>query len=891
MAGAFEELARAYADGLSPKNESFDTTLPGPKRQEENSLERIQAKYSALVHYINVLLMEVDLNEDVFHLIYNPYPELNWLNEVSTFTDMVNLLDERVIDFEGRREMTGFFRQGIRNFLDEGLRRSTHSFQFKSRQRPQGDHFEITLLRIHPVDAARRTLALLCRRVEGAVPQAAAPILSDSTFVCRNDEDFTLLQLGAHIPQLCGYTPEELGRLFGNRLMNMVLEEDRPVLRSRFREQLARSVQVEAEFRVRHKDGSLRWISDRARLSLGPDGQEVLNCYLTDITQSRRAYDTLNNKLQRYEIILAQTENVLFEWDMTTDQVSFSDTWEKIFGYPPLQGRAQEAMKGGAYFHPDDLPSLLDRVAALANGSQYEIAEVRIATARGRYLWCRFRASAVREKDGTLKKIVGILINIDAEKQAQRLLQDKAERDALTKLLNKTAGRKQAEEYLARFPVGSTMLIIDLDNFKEVNDQHGHLFGDAVLTKTAKEIEKLFRSQDIVSRIGGDEFMVLMRGVSDRQLVTSRCQRLLNIFASTFRRGKNKLPLSCSIGIALSPEHGTNYYELFNHADQALYRAKASGKSDFCFYSADMERLPAAQQRNSAVSNAIDSDVEPGLAEDNLVRYAFQKLYVAENPDQAVNDLLALVGQQMKVSRVYIFENTEDNRFCSNTYEWCAGGIAPEIDNLQLVSYETDIPHYEDNFDEKGIFYVEDIRALPQNLYDILEPQGIKSLLHCAIREGGVFRGYIGFDECVEERMWTRDQIRLLQYFSEMLGVYLLNLRRQQLTRIQADELNTILDNQAGWLYIIDPKEFTLKYCNQRIRRSNGEAKSGKVCYQALMGRSDRCPGCPAVGMGAECHAAILTDSQTGIRILAEATPIHWQGEDSCLMSCRKLPE
>ena len=139
--------------------------------------------------------------------------------------------------------------------------------------------------------------------------------------------------------------------------------------------------------------------------------------------------------------------------------------------------------------------------------------------------------------------------------------------------------------------------------------------------------------------------------------------------------------------------------------------------------------------------------------------------------------------------------------------------------------------------------------------------------------------------------MWTRDQIRLLQYFSEMLGVYLLNLRRQQLTRIQADELNTILDNQAGWLYIIDPKEFTLKYCNQRIRRSNGEAKSGKVCYQALMGRTDRCPGCPAVGMGAECHAAILTDSQTGIRILAEATPIHWQGEDSCLMSCRKLPE
>lgn len=609
------------------------------------------------------------------------------------------------------------------------------------------------------------------------------------------------------------------------------------------------------------------------------------------LAEYRRTIDELNSRLRHYEIILAQTENVLFEWDIETDQVYLSETWEQIFGFPPVGQQFHQALREGSFFHPADLPLLLDRIAALENGSPNEIAEVRVSTVQGHYLWCRFRATALRTEEGKLTKIAGILINIDAEKQAHRLLQEKADRDALTKLLNKTAGRKQAEEYLARFPGDNAMIIIDLDNFKEINDHYGHLFGDAVLTRTAKEIEKLFRPQDILSRIGGDEFLVLMRGVQDRQIVANRCQRLLNIFATSFRNGTTELSLGCSIGIAMSPEDGTSYYALFNHADQALYQAKARGKRAFCFYQRDMELLPSAKRPTSAVGNTIDSDTQPGLAEDNLVRYAFHQLYRAEDPDQVINELLDLVGRQMKVSRVYVFENSEDNRFCSNTYEWCADGIAPEIGNLQNISYETDIPHYEDNFNEQGIFYVEDIRSLPQNLYDILAPQGVKSLLHCAVRERGIFRGYIGFDECVEERLWTQDQIRLLQYFSEMLGTYLFNHRRRQQALLRADELNTILDNQAGWLYIIDPKDFTLKYCNQKTSRLTPDTKPGNVCYRALMGRSQRCPDCPAANFQGKHHSTFLTDSKLGLRLLAEATPIHWQGEDSILISCRKLPE
>lgn len=893
---AYEKLARDYADGMSPRTETFDTALPSPVKLEENSLERVRAKYFALVHYIGGLLMEMDLNRGLFHLIYNPYPGLSWLQEVTTFDEMQSLMDEKLADPENRESLRQFFRRDIRSFVDQDLRRSTYYFRFKSKTNPRGDVFEVTLLRINPIDSSRRTLAMLCRRVEETAAQQENRdlILSDSTFLCRNDAHFTLVQLGRNILKLAGYSPEELQTRFQNRLTELVIPEDRDAMRRAFREQLNRGKTAETEFRVRHADGRILWVLDKSRLVTGSDGQEYINSFLTDISSTKQGYDALRDKLDRYEIILAQTENALFEWDMESDTITFSDTWEKIFGFSLSSSKVRQALAEGAYFHPDDLPLLLDCISNLENGTPYQMVEVRIASARGSYIWCRFRASAIRSRDGQLQKVVGIIINIDAEKQAERLLRDRAERDSLTKLLNKNAARRQAEEYLSRFPQGAAcaMLIIDLDNFKQVNDQYGHLFGDAVLTQAAREIEKLFRSQDIVARIGGDEFMVLMRGVSDRVLLENRCRRLLQIFRNTFRNQKYSLPLSCSIGISLSPEHGVSYVELFHNADKALYRAKAQGKNAYMIYDETDSRFPAHSGQGRVPVTPIDSDLEPGLADDNIVRHAFQRLYAAKDVEKSVHDILAMMGEKMKVSRVYIFENSDDNRFCSNTFEWCNQGIPPEIGNLQNISYETDILGYEENFDEEGIFYCPDITELPQPIYDILEPQGIRSMLQCAIREGGVFRGYIGYDECVEQRLWTSEQISMLRYFSEMLSLFLMNRRRQEKALAQAEDLRTILDNQNAWIYIIDPDTCRLKYVNEKTRELAPDVQCGMCCYHALMGLEERCPGCPSRNIRKTKNASALLDNRKfDMKILSEATLIRWHGEEACLLTCRKLPD
>lgn len=892
----FASTAKVYADGLSPRTEDPEMVLPPPEPQQADSIDRVRGKYFALVHYIGGLLIELDMTQKLFHLVYNPYPELSWLQDITELDDLFCKLWEQVTIPEDRERMLRLLNQEIPDFLEKDLRRMTRQFRFSSSRDPQGQRYEFTLLRLNPVDTSRKTLAILCRKLKGnAAPALSADmdaLSEDCTCLCRNDAALSLVQLGRHTSTLASYGAGALESRFQNQLMALILPEDRDRVRQELRQAFLTGKTAQTEFRVRDQQEQLLWILGKFVLTLGPDGTEYLRVYLSDISRIQKAYDALNDRLQRYEIILTQTENALFEWDIESDTVSFSETAERVFGFPSFSRDFRTQLEQGSFFHPDDFYLLLESVQNLQNGSTYEMAEVRIATKKGQYLWCRFRASAIRSEQGSLQKVVGIIINIDEEKQAEYKLRNRAERDSLTKLLNKQTARSRVENYLSRSPRGTqcAMLIIDLDNFKQVNDQYGHMFGDSVLTQAAREIEKMFRLQDIVARIGGDEFLVLVRDTADRNLLATRCGRLISLFHSIFRKQKYTLPLSCSIGIALAPEHGSSYVDLFHHADQALYRAKAFGKNQFLFYDSQEDAFPAPIQQSTAISNRIDSDQQPGLADDTIVRYAFQKLYAAKDISKAINQVLEMVGQQMNVSRVYIFENSDDNTFCRNTYEWCNQGIQPQIQILQNISYERDIPGFEDNFNEDGIFYCPDIRVLPKVTYDILEPQGIKSMLQCAIREGGVFRGYIGFDECVEQRYWTNDQIRVLSYLSEMLSTFLLKHRQHQQALTQAEELRSILDNQNAWIYIIDPDTCVLKYLNVKTQAMAPAVEPGMLCHQALMGNAQRCPGCPALDIRRKMNtSARMFNDRFQLDVLSEATLIQWNGTESCLMTCREF--
>ena len=131
--------------------------------------------------------------------------------------------------------------------------------------------------------------------------------------------------------------------------------------------------------------------------------------------------------------------------------------------------------------------------------------------------------------------------------------------------------------------------------------------------------------------------------------------------------------------------------------------SKRHGKNTFTVH--DPQRVAGTLLDGAHITTRIDSETEPGLADASFVRFMFRRLYESNNIIETFNELLAHIGKQLNVSRVYIFENNEDNTACSNTFEWCNEGITPEIDFLQDVSYITDIAGWPEVFDEQGIFY------------------------------------------------------------------------------------------------------------------------------------------------------------------------------------------
>lgn len=596
-----------------------------------------------------------------------------------------------------------------------------------------------------------------------------------------------------------------------------------------------------------------------------------------DIRDDLGFYSELN------KLMLDYSNDVIFEWDCYSDEIKCSNNWMKRFGYSSVRENASINIALSSHFHPDDIPVVLDGLRHIENGLEFGEIEVRIADARGRYIWNRIRAAAVTDKNGT-KKVVGVIMDIDSQMLSPGKMLDNMRRDGLTKLYNKQASRSMMELRLTQaLEARKTCVfaLIDLDGFKEINDCYGHLFGDEVLLLAATEIRRLFRGDDIVGRVGGDEFTVFAENISSAKIAMERFNRLIRNIQRLNGEELAACRLSASVGLTFAPEHGTSYEQLFQLADKALYQVKNSG-GGFCkCYSAE----DTLNLHRSSVSHRIESENRPSVSGRDYVDYVFERLYSSSDVYDTIESLLEMAGRRTQASRVYIFENNWDNTQCSNTFEWCAKGIATQKENLQNLSYMTTLMSLEKRFNEHGIFYMPDVSKMPEHLRRVLEPQGVKSILLCAIRDNGIFRGYVGFDDCTRTRLWTQEQVDLLSMLGRILSVFLLKQRMQDRTRTMLAELDNVLNAQYDWIYIVDPKNHHLLFVNRRITETIPETRLGMKCYKILMGLDAPCSNCPfnAGSVG----RSIVYNPKLGIDVDSAADVIHWEGEKVWLLTCR----
>lgn len=899
----FADLAVEYRDGSNLK--SNIETAPIPIRQDQpelNTLQMVQLKYQSILHYIGATVLEMDLDQWTYHVVYNPDANLRALNSVATVDDLAQIASKDLLIPDDIELMKDIVINQVPDFFQNHLRRQHHYLHVKNPTREEPLCYCITLIRIDPTNSDRRRIIMVLENVqdpdvstrkENVDQEFLDFILSGTVDILhsvRRDSHLTLSRCSKDLVVLLGYTPEELESKYQNHMVHLIHPYDRERVFASMDEQLDESAEFVVEFRVLHKNGNYIWVLNKGKLFVEHDGQEYLYCQLLDNSKNKEMEEKLQETLERQEIILSQSENVIFECDMDGDKVHFSNKWKEMFGYDPISENLKQRLTVDSHLHPDDVQVAISMFQSLQSGSPYEEADLRIVKSDGHYLWCQIRISLQFNRFGNPEKMVGSIININETKRNEQELKNRAEQDTLTHLLNKEASKYYIDSFLdsSACREGSALIVIDLDNFKQVNDQYGHMFGDIIITHAADEIHKLFRFEDIVGRIGGDEFIVFMKNIPTLELLKTRLKSLLTVFSTTIHERVPEANLGCSIGVALYPQHGTTYHDLFRQADQALYQAKAKGKNCYQIYDAN-NALSMNLKKAVSTNTPIDSDQAVSFSTDKLMQHTFQQLYSSGDIEQTINTMLNLVGQQMNVSRMYIFENNTQNTHCSNTFEWCNTGISKEINHLQNLSYSLDLPEYRNNFNDQGIFYCADITTLPKQQYDIFASQGVKSMLQCAIFDRGVFRGFVGFDECNANRLWTQQQIDALLFFSEIISTFLLKKRSQDETELRAQNLTSVLENQNSWVYVINLDTFELLYVNDKAKALSPQIKEGDLCYRCIVGGDQPCPNCPALKENQEANKNhYVYNKHLNLHVHIDSSFIQWNGQKAYLVTCRE---
>jgi diguanylate cyclase (GGDEF)-like protein/PAS domain S-box-containing protein len=303
---------------------------------------------------------------------------------------------------------------------------------------------------------------------------------------------------------------------------------------------------------------------------------------------------------RRYRTLVQQLPLVIYvdALDEASSNIFTSAQIEPLLGYS-----VEEWQRDPNLFvrtlHPEDRERVLAAHARTHRTHESLSIEYRLTAADGEIVWVRDEGVVVVDDHGAPLHLQGYLLDITAEREAQAQLRQQALFDPLTGLANRALFHEQLEHTVSVRKVDDSMtalVYLDLDEFKAINDQHGHSVGDEVLAALGGRIKTLVRAGDSVARLGGDEFAILLVSVSEPAEAATVAERLLALVAAPIEVGDHHFTLNASVGIAL----GDSGAHLLKQADAAMYRAKAQPDSDYAFYDDELDR--AALERFKRIS-------------------------------------------------------------------------------------------------------------------------------------------------------------------------------------------------------------------------------------------------------------------------------------------------
>lgn len=287
---------------------------------------------------------------------------------------------------------------------------------------------------------------------------------------------------------------------------------------------------------------------------------------------------------ERLHFALAGSDVGLWDWNCQTNEILIDERWAGMIGYR-LEDLEMNLEMWERLIHPDDLEQVYaDLQTHLSGATEFYENKHRLLTKSGDYRWILDRGKVFAwTKDGKPLRCCGTHRDVHKEKQDEEQLKEQALHDPLTNLANRRFLESMFRHAVAQAERSGSelgLIYVDLDGFKPINDSFGHDAGDVVLREVAKRLSDTTRGQDVVARVGGDEFCVLVMCAKGKHELIGLSRRIIRAISEPMVLNDTTAHLGCSIGVARYPYHGFTLEELLKAADTAMYAVKRAGKGD-----------------------------------------------------------------------------------------------------------------------------------------------------------------------------------------------------------------------------------------------------------------------------------------------------------------------
>ncbi len=549
------------------------------------------------------------------------------------------------------------------------------------------------------------------------------------------------------------------------------------------------------DFRMVLDDSSIVWCRlCGVKEELSHSGVTITNCVMIDITDFMNTERDLSLEKERYRLLLSNLSSAIWEYDVERDQMYLLNRKSTEGKFKQVKNYRTSLINAGEV-HPDHIDAYIELCNQLRTCPDNIETELRLRNFSGNYAWYSVTGTPLRDDSGRIISYIGQIKHISEPKDTER--SSIIDYDPLTHLSNRYAFEGIVNNILSNSTGRGALFVLNVDRFKSINKNLGRLFGDALLIELSEALKSLFSVNSIFSRISGDEFAIYVDNYESDEKVFELAGALCGCVKHCFINTDKTESVTCCVGVALYPSHGTSFEQLFFLADSALIMAKHRGPGNYYVYNSGIEDQLSylSKEHDAHLENAAASSESLSFKNDTLLSQVIDILFESRELSSSINLIISLLGRRFKLDRSYVIEFSGDMEHGTITYHWASELMNPlNRDHMVIPIDKVRSEIFCSSRDE--YFLCNDMKAFAKehpSVAALTQEYNVSAMLQCPILDGSELLGCFSFVVCRDGYQFAEEDVQEILMITKIIIGYLVRLRtKQDIDRI------TYLDKLTG---------------------------------------------------------------------------------------------